>query len=58
MNAKRDALALVKSSFETNVDILAMMPEVKKKVQNKKDAKGLSQKVREELQCADASRAQ
>ncbi|KOO33945.1 hypothetical protein Ctob_008383 [Chrysochromulina tobinii] len=45
MNAKRDALALVKSSFETNVDILAMMPEVKKKVQNKKDAKGLSQKA-------------
>ena len=45
VNAKRDALALVKSSFETNADVLAMMPEVKRKLQNKKDAKGLTQKV-------------
>ena len=32
-NAKRDKLALVKSSLETDAEILAMMPEIKKRLQ-------------------------
>ena len=33
-NAKRDKLALVKSSMETDADVLAQLPEVKKRLQH------------------------
>ena len=38
-NAKRDALALVRSSIETDSDVLAMLPEIRKKLQTKSENK-------------------
>ena len=38
-NAKRDALALVRSSLETDLDVLAVIPDVKKKLNTKSENK-------------------
>lgn len=44
-NAKRDAIALIKSSLETDADVQALMADTRKKLQDKTDAAGLTNKI-------------